>query len=509
MVKEVSYYYFDSDVESFNSFVISNLSDIFKLSKKEITKSIKTNSLNCLFDNILLIKKNDDAYEVEISKPAIDEKFYTFKINKLPKEIHIRYGCELETCFIMDCNKKSDEESNSNKKSWNEKIIEYLNLNIIPYLKKEFLNKFRYAFIKGYHAEKGFYIDMKTGKSSVTRLTDTNEYETLVFSPDSSIKCDKDSNAVPCEIVSPVLSSINDIKILYEGLMTESCHQANSSMGFHVSVSAVDENEKMIKLTNGMMSELIQNWLPYESDNYRKLRGEGSEYAQKIGDLITNREIIPILVNSLVRTINDENIDNLDYYNPYGLNLWYAKYLVNNQKYLSMTHHKQNNVIEFRIFPAKNNIKQLLEYNKDAINVFEYSLNNYIHNTQEIVDKLQLTYSKYKNINYELPSRFSISMDTLFNDLDELSDWKFIYDIILFKEVKTLFSTKMVFKDIYAIRPQETWKTYIVSEIDGKPLFYEYDVSFNNDILHYFNKREVSKQEYNYTSKLFRKYLDS
>jgi hypothetical protein len=176
---------------------------------------------------------------------------YTFKINKVPKEIYIRYGCELETCFIMDCNSKGTDKSESNEllseENWTENVIEYLTLNIIPYLKKEFLNRFRYAFVKGYHEKYGVYLDLKNGKVLSSELKDINEYETLVFSPDGSIECDDDTNAIPCEIISPVLSSINEIKILYEGLMTETCQQANRSMGFHVNVSAVDENEKMIK----------------------------------------------------------------------------------------------------------------------------------------------------------------------------------------------------------------------------------------------------------------------
>lgn len=487
MVKETTYHHFDSDNESFNSFVVNTLVELFNIKKKDANSIIKSTTLNSLFDNIFIVTKDDDKYEVNITFVKNTENIYLFKINKLPKEVHIRFGCELETCFIMNCNNESSDISLS-EENWSENVITYLNLNIIPYLKKEFLNRFRYAFIKGYHAKYGTYLDLKTGKVLSSELKDINEYDTLVFSPDGSIECEEDTNAVPCEIISPILSSINEIKILYEGLMTESCHQANRSMGFHVNVSAVDENDKMIKLTRGILSEIIHNWLPYESDNYKKLRGDGSEAAVKIGQLLIDDEYIYILKNWILQRIDNQDIKNVDFYNPYGLNLWLAHFLVNKVKYLSMTHHKQNNVIEFRIFPAKVNIKQLLQYTKDAISIFEYSLNNYIQNCENITKSLQLNFSKYEYIHFELSDSFTINSNLDIVNLEKFTNiW---ISWFVFKEAKTLFSKKLNFSYLYKIKKNTSWKSFIAD--DGH--MYEYDVYLSNNEFHFTNRKEVSDE---------------
>jgi hypothetical protein len=162
---------------------------------------------------------------------------------------------------------------------------------------------------------------MRNGNIVSKNLKDEG-YRTLIFEPDGSIKCDKtqskdevgnvyDSIPVPCEIVTPVLSSIEDLRILYEGLLPKHndfpCNQSNPSMGFHVNVSAVDEKGKIVELTRGMFAELIYDWLPYEKKNYKSLRGEGSVYAKKIQDYINDDENIK-LSGMLISNKNDEKL---------------------------------------------------------------------------------------------------------------------------------------------------------------------------------------------------------
>ena len=54
-------------------------------------------------------------------------------------------------------------------------------------------------------------------------------------------------------------------------------------------------------------------------------------------------------------------------------------------KFLSATHFKGNNVIEFRIFGGTKNIDSLLSYTQDAIDVFYRSIKSFCDKPEEII----------------------------------------------------------------------------------------------------------------------------
>jgi hypothetical protein len=173
-------------------------------------------------------------------------------------------------------------------------------------------------------------------------------------------------------------------------------------MGFHVNVSAVDENGKIVKLTKGMFAELIYDWLPYEKKNYRTFRGEGSDYAQKIQDYINDDNFIKIVYENVVNK-NNEKLKVSEIYEPYGVALWYINRLINKEKMLSMTHHKQNNVIEFRLFNSSTDIEKLISYTQDAITVFRGAIQKYCSNPIETLIQIQKNNLRYKYLTLEIP----------------------------------------------------------------------------------------------------------
>ncbi len=422
----MSYYLYEPDKVGFEQFVVNSLKESGIKKNLPMAKKLQ-DIVNPDFDNVLYI----DGNEVYFEKVKNEEgpAYYLFKINKLPEKVNVRFGCELETCFILNCStgEAGVEEAQKYKpkgNTWDEGVIYHLRTNIIPYLSDEFKKRFTYAFVKGYHAEEGNYLDLRNG-NLVSDSIASDEYKTLRFEPDSSIKCDEVAGQVPypCEIISPILSSIKEIELLYKGLrIDESCAQSNKSMGFHVNVSGVDENGKMIELTRGMQTELLYGWLPYEKKNYRALRGEGSGYAAKLEDVVNSKDNMEF-VDAFIKNKNGEEINNYEYFAPYGLNIWYTRRFINEYKFLSMTHWKKNNVIEFRVFPSKNNLSLLLNYAKDAMKVFQSSIQSYLDTPEKTLMNLQKTYLMYKYVNTEIPlQKFEGSNDAWFNV-------KMMYDI--------------------------------------------------------------------------------
>jgi hypothetical protein len=79
-------------------------------------------------------------------------------------------------------------------------------------------------------------------------------------------------------------------------------------MGFHVNVSAVDDKGETVKLSNGMLTELIYEWLPYERKHYKTYRGEGSDFAEKIFDYLNDSSYL-VNQNTNILSIYDEKIN--------------------------------------------------------------------------------------------------------------------------------------------------------------------------------------------------------
>jgi hypothetical protein len=384
-----SYHHYSAKKESFESFVADVIN---KLIKVKIKPKTLEKIINPYFDNIFCI----DKYEVFFRSTQYEDPLdiiYEFDVNKIPIEPKLRFGCELETCFDITC-KGVKIPDNFQSLSWIDQVVYHIKTNLTPFLSKKFLNRFPYAYISDVHnnyKHDSNYVDMSTGKIISSLLTDIDLYSTLVFTQDISIECEEFYH-IPCEIVTPVLSDISELKLLFEGIITPTCTKTNKSAGFHVNVSGIDQDGKIIKLTQSMIVNLIHKWLPYEKVHYTKLRGEeGSQYAIRLENVINNPSNLTYL-NMLVKNKRNTPIKISDIYEPYGLNDWLVYKFLSNEKYYSITNHKQNNIIEFRIFPSSDNISDLLSYTKDALNIFKKSISS----GHKLSIDLQRTYLKYE-----------------------------------------------------------------------------------------------------------------
>lgn len=494
------YDFYDESKESFEKFLARNLKS--KISASSLKGLVNPEFDNVLFERIENSKGQVIKYETEILQR--ENNYYEFKHHSIPNKIDIRFGCELETCFVLNCNKNFTQEINEileneniftferwkNPGKWQNLIVFHLRNNIIPFLSKEFINKFRFSYIyPGYHSERGIFLDMKNGTIVNEDMQDEG-YRTLIFEPDPTINCDVAANEeydffpIGCEIVTPVLSSIEDLKILYNGLISKNCNQSNASMGFHVNVSAIDEQGNIVKLTKGMLAELIYEWIPYEKEHYTKLRGyEDSVYAQRLQTIFEHIKFIKLFNQNVVYK-NDEPIKNFDIYKPYNIGLQYLIDTVNINKYLSMTHHKNNNVVEFRVFNSSVDINTLIQYTQDTISIFKNAIQRYIDNPQETLVKIQNSNLMYKHLHLRE------TFDTFTGTVDEFIDLCFYYHInfFVFYEKPRLFGApkKMRSLDIYKILENGIKNVKMCIKYEDynhidKNIRYIYDIKVLND----------------------------
>lgn len=485
----MTYFTFYKNSETFEKFIVKSL-EFLEPKIKVIEDDIK-GLVNPDFDNILCLS----GYEVSIKR---FQNTYQFNLNKIPSrtKLEIKFGCELETCFVINCKGKevirqlknilkiTDNDNlqrqltkESDGFLWARIVLFHLRTNIIPDLTENFLNKFTYAFIfESYHNKTGIYIDLKTGEILATKLPE-DSYKTLIFEPDGSIQCDIDSEdtlPISCEIVTPILNSIEDLKLLYEGIVSKTCNQSNKSMGFHVNISAVKRGEtKPITLTDTMLMELVYTYLPYEKKFYKDLRGENSYYAPKLKDYLNDKENF-LKVQEKVLHLNNEPIDIDEYYTPYGLAIQELVTHISKVKQLAITNHKKINVIEFRVFPSKNNIETLIQYTQDAINIFQTAMNNYCKNARKILSKIQSQNLLYKDITSEGPFTYK---EFTYNELIHIQ----IFKNILWYNKKNFFGkkTKKYFH-IWNLYKYTDYKIYAVLsfDIDEKLQHYVYEITY-------------------------------
>jgi hypothetical protein len=517
--------FFHSNNETFESFVSGKLG-----CKENFSKQKLKGLVNEEFDNILYCP---EGYEIEIKN--LHNGYYEFISSEIPKvsTIFPRFGCELELCFVINCGKDNKEEiekilegekiTKSGLK-WRNLIYYHLRNNIIPNLTKKFTNIFRFAYIKpsSTNFDNAFLLDMISGKI-VNKSYIDNEYKTLIFEPDGTIECIKSQNKdldgniyetipIACEIVTPILESVKDLKILYEGLIFKnngySCVQNGESMGFHVNVSAVNEKGKIYNLTKGMFSELIYDWIKYEKINYKKLRGvENNKFSQSLQNYLNNEESIRLL-SSNIKNKNGEEIKDSQLNEPYSLSMKYMIHLLNTYKYLSMTHHKGGNVIEFRLFNSVNDIDTLLSYTQDAIDIFINAIKRYCKNPVDTIVKLQENNLKYKYIEFTTPfdkamvydsSTFDVYLFKRYLSIRGDSSLKLIYseESKFWGFMKERVYHLDLFSLIFDVAPisNKYSNTYIVIYYDEIDKYYRYDIIFD-DKIYIQNPIEITKKEF-------------
>jgi hypothetical protein len=395
--------------ETFHQFITRALQEL-----KIISKRIKSIDVTYLNEETTYFIYNGNQIFLE----KAENNFYEIQVTPLPSSFDIRYGCELETCFVLNCStnefdeyivkklKEKKEEKNYGKKlkDWKELIIFHLQKNLVPKFSKEFIKRFPYAYIMSYHNKEALYIDLKSGEV-IYDSKKVDNYNSLQFAQDASVKCgDSNKNdtslTVHCEIISPILNDISEIKLIYENIISETCNLSNDSAGFHVNVSIVEKNKEQtpIKLTPGILFEICKQWYPFEKKHYTEYRGQGSSYAKNISEMVDDTEFMKIIYEKKDGTpIEDSDI--LIPENKYGLRTLFAMKRIET-KFTSLHLKKKIDVLEFRVFPSKNKMKELIDYTKKAISIIKKSMKNFLENYNDISYEYNSLISNYKETKY-------------------------------------------------------------------------------------------------------------
>jgi hypothetical protein len=409
----------DYEKDSFQKFVLNIL-------KKQ---KIVTGPLKNLKTKISYVNENTEYFIVEgiqVNLKKGENNFYEFEFIPLPLDFDLKYGCELETCFVLNCNvdkfndflakkikeKKDEKNDDESRKKWEELIMFHIKNNLVPNFSKEFLKRFPYAYIMTYHGESAIYIDLATGEE-IFKSKEVDDYKSIQFAQDASVECGdtnlKDKSlTVHCEIISPILNDIQEIKLIYENLISESCNSSNSSAGYHVNVSIVektDKNEKgsknepkTIKLTPGILFEICKQWYPFEKKHYTEYRGQGTFYAKNLSQIVDDTDLMKIIYKTTDKNeMKDEDIVVSD--KKYGLrNLYYMKQIYD--KNTSLHIKPEHNVLEFRVFPSKNKMDLLIDYTKKALSIIRKSMQNILENGEEISYTYNYLKTKYQPTDY-------------------------------------------------------------------------------------------------------------
>jgi hypothetical protein len=464
------------DYDDFSKFAFKALKDLGTISKKG-----KNPKLSIDPEIKYFIYENN---QVEIEEGEND--FYEFTVTPLPKSFSIRYGCELETCFVLNCStnefndflakeiKKKKEGKNSKEKfeQWKNLILFHIQTNLVPYFSKEFLKRFPYAYIMPYHSEAAIYIDLASGEE-IFKYKEVDAYKTIQFTQDASVKCgdtdrEDSSLSVHCEIISPILKDISEIKLIYENVISEVCNSSNSSAGYHVNVSIVDQEDRQVKLTPGFLYEICKQWYPFEKKHYTEYRGQGTEYAINMSEVVDDAEFMKTVYKyndtyqnaDKIKTIQISGSDELDM-KPIpdseilgpetkpGLRNLYYMYQIND-KFTSLHRKPNTNILEFRVFPSKNKMDLLIDYTKKAIKIIEKSVKNVLENPKKVSEEYNDLVSRYEESPY-----FNFS-------LYEYNDYKGSFKTFqkLAKRLNSIENVMMYFKKFSTeITTEETQET--------------------------------------------------
>ncbi len=401
------YFKYNPD-ESFDSFVNNSLKS---LGMKNLNSKYKIIT-ETQFPLIILASKKDEKYEIEIVQQ--DNNYYLFRTNKIPKSFKLKFGCELETCFNLDCTtdvfnnffrteldkfklKFKEFNGKQRKETWGKLIQFHLKINIIPFLSKTFLKRYKYAYIMSYHGMEAIYLDLSNGEEIINNKIVDN-YKTLQFAQDGSVKCG-DSNpedtslSVHCEIITPILNSLSDIRLLYDNLISKNCNSSNSSSGFHVNISIVDENDNPVKLTYLYKFEFANTMYKFEKDKYELYRGsEGTRFALSIAKYIDNN--IEDMIK-YIKTKDGKEVSINDFTEDYGIKNLYYPNIMMYEKYRTIYHKEEANIFEFRIYPSKNDKNLLINYTEEALEIMKNTMSDYMKNCEKIYSKYIQIRDKY------------------------------------------------------------------------------------------------------------------
>ena len=478
----MSYFQYRSN-ESFEEFVIKSLKSISKdvFPKKFTVKDFKKLDVKLNPESQINSFTTENGYTINIKK--VQSNYYEFILEKIPETFNLLFGCELETCMNLDCSGNTyndfikselnflrNAKYNEKMVKWQTMILFHLQINIIPHLTPTFLKRFKYAYIQG---ERGrfMYIDLSNGAHIENKKVD--EYKTLQFVVDGSVRCGDhkqglEDNSVHCEIVSPILNNLSELKLLYDNVISKTCNYSNSSAGFHVNISIVDQNKVPFKFTKPFEMELFKNWYNFEEAHYEEYRGNGTIFAQRLGNYVKDNEII----NSVYVKKSDDSslIEEEEVLSDYGLKniIFMEKTKHTNDMYDGKYHSiykKSESILECRIFPSKNDGTILLDYTKKALDVVKNSMAYYIKNYTKLnksynylLENYKEKYPNFDKYNYSGSikeyenNRKFVSMNN-FNIKQLLVTWKteveteVVYEttfMLIFNNVKLIKENKII-----------------------------------------------------------------
>ena len=354
-------------------------SELEKLYSKNTNKFIKIETRNFLryYDYIII----DDYF---LFYKLIDDH-YTFEIIKNVYDIHFNLGVELETCLDI---------TNSNEIILNkiESLINFLSNTFYPTLSNSFIQKQKFIYIE----LENRYIEYNLISNSFKTVYNyKNNYQYIILTKDGSIRCDRENrNLLPIEIVTNINNNINDLFEILEVFNPFS--KPNESKGFHINISLNDKNNNRIKLIDPLLFELVKLWLPYERENYLKIRKEITNYAKPLYSIYDEDEIE---MNEINENYQSNELEN-DYYKQFDTKenkkIFEIISSINSDKYLSFTNYKNINVLEFRLFEAKKDLSKLKDYISDIIIILYKTISNYFTFNQFIQDRYLYLFNKYK-----------------------------------------------------------------------------------------------------------------
>jgi len=423
----------------FQNYILSNLKELYEKETNKIF-TIKNKIFHKYYDYVMI-----DDYLL-FYKWKNDK--YTFEIIKnIYYHIHVNIGVELETCLIISYPKID----NIPDYYFNYRIlINFLKNEFYPTLTNSFIQKQKFIYIE----LEGRYIEYNLICNSIKTVYNyKNNYKYILLTSDGSIKCEqKDKLLFAIEIVTNINENIEDLFEILDVFNPFS--KPNESTGFHINISLNDKNNNRIKLIDPLLFELVKLWLPYERENYLKTRQEIKFYAKPLYLFIDEKENKNKIEFGKIDNEIDNEINNDIKYNKKFDTEENKKILniiseINLEKYLSFTNWKNIDVLEFRMFEAKDDITKLKDYINDVVIILYETLKNYFSSMNFILMRYTYLYNKYNddlskkldkiifsnhddnfNIEFSIISKFRI-IHTI--DLAKLID---IYYFIDFNEIK-------------------------------------------------------------------------
>ena len=501
-----------NDTESFKDFIYRIFSDNFdiKLSDRKLSK-INEDSVN----NVLLINdyefniKHNEIYIVN-NEDYFDTGFnnYEFKYYKINKDKDVKFlfGCELETCILTKCSNekyldelKNEENIYNEKYYWFKLLSSYIENTLFYNVDDNFINKFRYAYIMMSPKDDilNYRVDFKKRIISEINIVSYDEkYNNLIFTRDSSLICGDSLekyeinrenitkekiriDSFHCEIVTPIINKVKDIKILYTNLFKKDCFRGNESAAFHVNVSMLNKENEPIFFSRGFLDCFLDLYEKYEDKNYDKYRPYGTSYADKI--LNYAKEYTYKNVKNMTQ-FNDNKETDYFYENFIKGKKYYRNFITfegnKNAKYNSI-HTKNGYIMEFRLFPTDDKKEPLINYLLDSVKLLKKANEIYSENYKEIINKVQRLNSEiicnYKPIKYY--DGYIYTKDFLNDDFKDYTDFSQVYNN-LEKLLKYHQQTIVFYSKIKEYKDVEEYEMKILNEItevkeDFKFLFLE------------------------------------